>query len=384
MSKQLNFASKVIHAGQENEAATGAVIPPIFATSTFAQKAPGSNSGYEYSRSKNPTREALERMMAELELGVGALAFASGMAAITSVLELLQPHDHVIVNEDIYGGTWRLFEKLKRYSSGLEFTYVDMGNPDAVISAIKPNTKMFWLETPSNPMMRVTDIKAITSIAKDHNILSVVDNTFATPYIQKPLLCGADIVVHSVTKYLNGHSDVLGGVVVAANESLHEKLAFIQKCTGAVLSPFDSFLVLRGIKTLAVRMEKHCSNAEYIAGFLQKHPKVKQVFYPGLTSHPQHAVAKSQMLAGFGGVVSFAMHGEQEDIVKFMQNCRLFTLAESLGGVESLIEQPLTMTHASLDSSHKEKLGIDHSIVRLSIGIEDPQDLEADLIAAFK
>jgi len=384
MSKQLNFASKVIHAGQENETVTGAVIPPIFATSTFAQKAPGSNSGYEYSRIKNPTREALEKMMAELELGVGALAFASGMAAITSVLELLQPHDHVIVNEDIYGGTWRLFEKLKRYSSGLEFTYVDMGNPDLVAAAIKPNTKMFWLETPSNPMMRVTDIKVITGIAKDHSILSVVDNTFATPYIQKPLLCGADIVVHSVTKYLNGHSDVLGGVVVAANESLHEKLAFIQKCNGAVLSPFDSFLVLKGIKTLAVRMAKHCSNAEYIAKFLQTHPKVKQVFYPGLTSHPQHAVAKSQMLAGFGGVVSFAMHGEQEDVVKFMQNCRLFTLAESLGGVESLIEQPLTMTHASLDNYHKEKLGIDHSIVRLSIGIEDPQDLEADLIAAFK
>lgn len=384
MSKKLNFASKVIHAGQENETVTGAVIPPIFATSTFAQKAPGSNSGYEYSRIKNPTREALEKMMAELELGVGALAFASGMAAITSVLELLQPHDHVIVNEDIYGGTWRLFEKLKRYSSGLEFTYVDMGNPDLVAAAIKPNTKMFWLETPSNPMMRVTDIKVITGIAKDHSILSVVDNTFATPYIQKPLLCGADIVVHSVTKYLNGHSDVLGGVVVAANESLHEKLAFIQKCTGAVLSPFDSFLVLRGIKTLAVRMAKHCSNAEYIAKFLQTHPKVKQVFYPGLTSHPQHAVAKSQMLAGFGGVVSFAMHGEQEDVVKFMQNCRLFTLAESLGGVESLIEQPLTMTHASLDNYHKEKLGIDHSIVRLSIGIEDPQDLESDLIAAFK
>lgn len=384
MTKTRRFASQVIHAGQAVEPVTGAVIPPIFTTSTYAQPQPGAPSDYVYSRCQNPTREALESMLVALEGGVGALAFSSGMAAITSVLDLLSPHDHIIVNEDVYGGTWRLFEKVKRQSMGLSYSFVDMRNLDAVAAAIQPNTKMLWLETPSNPLLRVLDIAACANLAKDYNLLTVVDNTFATPYLQQPLLSGADIVVHSVTKYLNGHSDVLGGALVTADPEHHERLAFIQKSTGAVMSPFDAFLALRGIKTLALRMERHCANAQRIAELLMSHPRLERVWYPGLTSHPDHLVAKQQMTAGFGGMVTIQLVGGQPEVEAFLQSLELFTVAESLGGVESLIEQPYTMTHASLSDSHKRALGITPGCIRLSVGIEDPHDLEADLLSALR
>ncbi|MEE3003196.1 MAG: PLP-dependent aspartate aminotransferase family protein [Pseudomonadota bacterium] len=383
-TKKINFSSMVIHAGQEIEVATGAVIPPIYATSTFAQQKPGEHLGYEYSRSKNPTRLALEKMMAALEEGVGALAFASGMAAIAAVLDLLEPGDHIVVNEDIYGGTWRLFEKLKKYSSGLNFTYVDMCDLTQFEQALTSKTKMVWLETPSNPMMRIIDIEAITSLVRSRDIISVVDNTFATPYIQKPLNLGADIVVHSVTKFLNGHSDVIGGMVISKAKDLCDKLAFIQNSVGAILGPFDSFLVLRGIKTLALRMQKHCENTKIIADYLSQHPKVKTILYPGLQTHPQHEIAAKQMQNRFGGVLSFCIDADLSGIKKFLQETKLFTLAESLGGVESLIEHPNIMTHASLEKSHRDKLGITDSLVRISVGIEDANDLISDLDAAFK
>lgn len=384
MDRDLKFASLVIHAGQSNEPATGAVIPPIFATSTFAQKEVGVHNGYEYSRSKNPTRTALEKMVGHLEKGFGGLAFSSGMAAIAAVLELLEPNDHIIVNEDIYGGTWRLFEKLKKHSAGLQFSYVNMCDTASVERSIRPNTKMFWLETPSNPMMRVLDIKELTSIARRHNLLSVVDNTFATPFLQLPLTLGADIVVHSVTKFLNGHSDVVGGMLVAKEESIHIKLSFIQNSIGAILGPFDSFLVLRGIKTLSLRMKQHCQNAYVIAEYLDDHPLVSKVFYPGLTSHAQHLIASKQMYGGYGGIVSFYLDANLEKTKLFLKSTKLFTLAESLGGVESLIEHPEIMTHASLSKLHREKLGIKENLIRLSVGIEDPNDLITDLDIAFK
>lgn len=383
MTRNLKFASLVIHAGQDCEQTTGAVMPPIYATSTYKQKKPGEHSGYEYSRTKNPTRTALENMVGHLEQGVAGLAFASGMAAIAATLELLEPQDHILVNEDIYGGTWRLFEKLKKKSAGLQFSYVDMRDLEAIKKEIRPNTKMFWLESPSNPMMRIIDIAAITKIAKENNIMSVVDNTFATPYLQQPLALGADIVVHSVTKFLNGHSDVVGGVLVAKDQEVHEQLAFIQNSVGSILGPFDSFLVLRGIKTLALRMKSHCQNAHVIAEYLESHDKVKEVFYPGLLSHPEHDIALKQMKLGYGGIVSFYLDASLEKTKLFLEKTQLFTLAESLGGVESLIEHPGIMTHASLSESHRDKLGIKDNLIRLSVGIEDPKDLLADLANAF-
>lgn len=384
MTKTRRFSSRVIHAGQAVEPQTGAVIPPIYTTSTYAQPQPGAASDYTYSRCQNPTRAACERMLADLEGGVGALAFSSGMAAITSVLELLSPHDHMIVNADVYGGTWRLFEKVKRQSMGLSYSFVDMRDLDKITAAIQPNTKMLWLETPSNPLLRVLDIAACANIAKDYNLLMVVDNTFATPYLQQPLLGGADIVVHSVTKYLNGHSDILGGALVTADQKLHERLAFIQKSTGAVMSPFDAFLALRGMKTLALRMERHCANALRIAELLAGHPRIEHVWYPGLTSHSGHSVAKQQMTAGFGGMVTIELTGGQSEVEAFFQQLEMFTVAESLGGVESLIEQPYTMTHAAFSESHKRALGITPGLVRLSVGIEDPYDLEEELLLALK
>ena len=383
MDSKLKFSSLVIHGGQHCEPTTGAVIPPIFATSTYKQKKPGEHYGYDYSRNKNPTRTALEDMLSTLENGVGALAFASGMAAITSVLELLEPQDHIVVNEDIYGGTWHLFEKLKKHSQGLQFTYVDMSDLAAIKSAIRPNTKMFWFESPGNPMMRIIDIAAVTAIAADNNLLSVVDNTFATPALQQPLNLGADIVVHSVTKFLNGHSDVIGGVTVAKSQEIYDKIEFIQNATGAVLSPFDSFLVLRGIKTLALRMQQHCKNAHVIAEYLESHPKVIKVLYPGLQSHPQYNVASKQMLTGYGGIVSVYLDASLKQTKSFLESTSIFTLAKSLGGAKSLIALPEIMTHSSLSQSHKNKLDLKENLIRLSVGIEDPQDLIDDLDRAF-
>lgn len=382
MAKKIE--TSVVHAAQQKEPVTGAVIPPIFTTSTYALHGIDEKNDYEYSRSKNPTRLALENMLAQLEYGFGGLAFSSGMAAIAATLELLQPGDHVLVNEDIYAGTWRLFEQLKYKSSGLKFSYIDMRKDDIVATAVTSQTKMIWLETPSNPLLRIVDIKKLAAVAKRIGALVVVDNTFATPYIQQPLLLGADIVVHSLTKYLNGHSDVIGGALIAANEELYNKLKFVQNSIGAILGPFDSYLVLRGVKTLALRMKQHCENAAAIATWLEQHELVEQVFYPGLSSHPQRKLILTQMSNGFGGIISFKLKLTLEQIQKFLQACSLFTLAESLGGVESLIEHPAKMTHATLPTKLRQKLAIDNSLIRISVGIEDKSDLLQDLALALQ
>lgn len=372
------FNTKVIHAGQTPDPTTGAVMTPIYATSTYKQRSPGEHLGFEYSRSHNPTRFAYEDCIASLENGKAGFAFASGMAAINTVLDLLDADSHIIASHDLYGGTFRLFDKVKQRTQKLAVTYVDMTDLDSVKAAISNKTKMLWLETPSNPLLQIADIKNIAQIAKQHDLLSVVDNTFATPWIQRPIELGIDIVVHSATKYLNGHSDVVSGAVVVGNSDLEEQMRFLQNASGAVAGPFDSFLVLRGIKTLALRMQQHCNGALELAHWLEKHPKVTKVIYPGLETHPQYSLATQQMHA-FGGMISIVIEGDLATTKKFLQKCEIFTLAESLGGVESLIEHPAIMTHASIPVKNREKLGIVDGFVRLSVGIEDINDLKLDL-----
>ncbi len=382
--KSYAFATRTIHAGQEPDPSTGAVMTPIYATSTYAQKSPGEHQGFEYSRSHNPTRFAYEDCVASLECGQRGYAFASGLAAIATVLELLDSGAHVIAMDDLYGGTYRLFDKVRKRSAGLDFSFVDLANPENFKKAIKPNTKMVWIESPSNPLLKLVDLKTIADIAKEHNIITVADNTFATPWIQQPLELGFDIVLHSATKYLNGHSDVISGVVVVGdNKALADELAFLHNSIGSIAGPFDSFLVLRGLKTLDLRMERHCSSALAIAEWLEQHPKIEKVIYPGLASHPQHALAKTQM-RGFGGIVTAILKGGLEESRRFLERCDLFTLAESLGGVESLIEHPAIMTHASIPAEQRAKLGICDGLVRLSVGVEDLSDLIADLENALQ
>lgn len=381
--KKLAFSTRVIHAGQMPDPTTGAVMTPIYATSTYVQESPGKHKGYEYSRTQNPTRHAYERCIADLENGKRGFAFASGMATTSTILELLNQGDHVIAMDDLYGGTFRLFDKVRQRSAGLQFTYVDLSNLEALKAAIKPNTKMIWVETPTNPLLKLADLAQIAAIGHQHHLLVVADNTFASPWIQKPLALGCDIVMHSATKYLNGHSDMIGGVaVVGDNPDLCEKMAFLQNSIGAVAGPFDSFLALRGLKTLALRMERHCSNALHIAQWLEKHPQVEKVYYPGLTSHPQHVLAKKQM-HGFGGIVTFVLKGGLTETRHFLERCHLFALAESLGGVESLIDHPAIMTHASIPPETRAKLGISDSLVRLSVGVEAAEDLIDDLAYAL-
>lgn len=381
--KNQQLATRVIHAGQTPDPSTGAVMTPIYATSTYKQESPGKNKGYEYSRTHNPTRTALEACIANLESGQRGFAFASGMAAIATVLELLEPKDHIIVCDDVYGGTFRLLDKVRKRSAKLDVSFMDFSDPSAVEKAIRPETRMLWVETPTNPMLKLIDLEKIGQIAKRHHIIAVADNTFASPLIQRPLEYGFHIVVHSATKYLNGHSDVVNGlVVVGEHADLADRMAFLQNSVGSIAGPFDSFLVLRGLKTLAVRMERHCFNAHQLASWLETHPKVARVIYPGLASHPQHQLAKQQM-KGFGGMVSVELRGNLRETLKVLEHCQIFTLAESLGGVESLIEHPAIMTHASIPAVQREQLGIKDSLIRLSVGIEDLNDLIADLDQAL-
>ena len=382
-SNRLDFATRCIHAGQEPDPTTGAVMMPIYATSTYAQQSPGVNKGYDYARTKNPTRMAFERCIADLEGGRAAFAFASGLAAISTSLECLDQGSHVISVDDLYGGSRRLFERVRKRSMGLEVSYLDLADPDAIEAAIRPNTRLVWVETPTNPLLKLVDLERVAAIAKRRGIWAAADNTFASPYVQRPLEHGFDLVVHSTTKYLNGHSDMVGGVaVVADNADLSERLKFLQNTVGAIQGPFDSFLALRGLKTLALRMERHCASGLKIAAWLERHPKVRRVFYPGLASHPQHALAKKQMRA-FGGMISAELNGTLDDARRFLERCQLFALAESLGGVESLIEHPALMTHGSVPADVRAALGISDTLVRLSVGIEDPGDLIADLDAAL-
>ena len=378
----MNFNTKVIHGGQHHEPSTGSVNVPVFLTSTFAQTSPGVHSGYEYSRAANPTRQALEDSLASIENGARGLAFGSGLAAIDCVLKLLNPGDEVIAVDDLYGGTYRMFTRLfEKYQ--LKFTFVGFDDVSKISGLINEKTKLIWLETPTNPLMKLVDIKAVTDLVKGKDILVAVDNTFATPYLQQPLDLGADIVMHSATKYLGGHSDVIAGALIAKTEELGEKLHFIQFASGGILGPHDSYLVLRGIKTLALRVQRHSENGLEVAKYLEAHPAVDKVFYPGLESHPQHELAKRQM-KDFGGMVSFTFKsGKQEDAIKFLEKVKVFTLAESLGGVESLANHPTLMTHASIPAEKRLELGISDDLVRLSVGIEDKEDLLADLERAF-
>lgn len=382
-TRSLSLETRVIHAGQSPDKSTGAVMTPIYATSTYAQKSPGKHQGYEYSRTKNPTRTAYEECVANLEEGRSGFAFASGMAAIATVLELLNPGDHLIASHDLYGGTYRLLDKVKKRSAGIEVSFVNLSDENSLKKHLKKNTRMIWAETPTNPMLHVIDLEKIAAFAKKHRLLSVVDNTFATPILQRPLRYGFDMVVHSATKYLNGHSDVVSGIVVTNTRELDESLAFLQNSIGGIASPFDSFLVLRGLKTLAVRMERHSENAMELAKFLEKHPKVTRVIYPGLKSHPDHAIAKKQM-AHFGGMISVEVKGGLKETVRMLERCEIFTLAESLGGVESLIEHPAIMTHASIPKKERDLLGIKDNFIRLSVGIENVEDLKKDLNNALK
>ncbi|XQA77664.1 cystathionine gamma-synthase [Xanthomonas sacchari] len=375
----LALATLAIHGGQHPDPTTGAVMPPIYATSTYAQSSPGEHQGFEYSRTHNPTRFAYERCVAALEGGSRGFAFASGMAATATVIELLDSGSHVIAMDDLYGGSYRLFERVRKRTAALEFGFVDLTDPAAFEAAIRPTTKMVWIETPTNPMLKIVDIAAIAAIARKHGLLVVVDNTFASPLLQRPLALGADIVVHSATKYLNGHSDMVGGMaVVGDNAELAEQLAFLQNSVGGVQGPFDSFLALRGLKTLPLRMRAHCDNALALAQWLETHPAVEKVIYPGLPSHPQHALAGRQM-SGYGGIVSIVLKGGFDAAKRFCERTRLFTLAESLGGVESLVNHPAVMTHASVPVARREQLGISDALVRLSVGVEDVGDLRGDL-----
>lgn len=378
-SRPQGFATRAIHAGQAPDLSTGAVMTPIFATSTFAQSSPGAHKGYEYSRSQNPTRAAFERCVAALEGGETAFAFASGLAAEATVLELLEHGSHVIAVDDVYGGTYRLLNRVRSRTANLSVTYVDPADLDGITAAITPRTGMIWVETPTNPLLKLADLEAIAAIGKAHRVLTVADNTFASPVIQRPLELGFDIVVHSVTKYLNGHSDMIGGVaVIGDDEDLRRNLGFLQNAVGGVMDPFSAFLALRGLKTLPLRMERHCSNALAIAQWLEHHPKVERVLYPGLPSHPQHVLASRQM-KGFGGMISFYAKTNADGARKLLEGFQLFTLAESLGGVESLVNHPASMTHASLPQKRRDELGISANLIRLSVGVEDAADLIADL-----
>jgi cystathionine gamma-lyase len=380
------FETRVIHGGQHPDPSTGAIMPPIFQTSTYVQSSPGVHKGYEYSRSQNPTREALERCVADLEGGRRGYAFASGLAGMSTVLELLDAGAHIIASDDLYGGSFRLFERVRKRSMGLQVSFIDMSDPQAVRAALRPNTKMVWVETPSNPLLKLIDLEAVAKIAREANLIAVADNTFASPWGQNPLALGFDIVVHSTTKYLNGHSDVVGGIAVIGNEPRQadwaEQLAFLHNAVGAIAGPFDSFLALRGIKTLAIRMERHNQSALALAQWLEAHPKVARVHYPGLESHPQHALAKRQMRGG-GGMISIDLKSDLAGSRRFLEKVHLFALAESLGGVESLIEHPAIMTHASIPVDQRAALGINDTLIRLSVGIEALDDLKADLEAGF-
>ena len=382
MEKKLRFNSATIHGGQAPDPAYGAVMPPIYQTSTYAQTTPGGHKGFEYSRTHNPTRQALEKSLASIENGKYGLAFASGLAAMDAVMKLLQPGDEVISTNDLYGGSYRLFTKIFE-AYGLKFHFVDMNDLANVEAAINGNTKLIWVETPTNPMMNVVDIEAVAQLAKKNNLLLAVDNTFASPYLQQPLNFGADIVMHSATKYLAGHSDVVLGSLVVNDDDLHERLAFIQNASGAVPGPMDSFLTLRGIKTLHVRLQRHCENGKAVAEYLAAHPKIEKVYWPGFETHPNHDVAKKQM-KDFGGMLSFIPKGaDYKEAIKIVENLKLFTLAESLGGVESLAGHPASMTHASIPKEEREKSGVVDALIRLSVGIEDAQDLIDDLANAI-
>jgi len=383
----LGFDTRVIHAGQSPDPTTGAIMPPIYATSTYVQASPGVHKGYDYGRSHNPTRFAFERCVADLEGGAQAFAFASGLAAISTVLELVDAGSHIVSGDDIYGGSFRLFDKVRRRSAGHRFSYVDLTDPENLLAALTPETKLVWVETPTNPLLRLADLRAIAEICRARNIVTVADNTFASPYVQRPLELGFDVVVHSVTKYLNGHSDVIGGIAVVGKEprldDLRERLGFLQNSVGAIASPFDSFLALRGVKTLALRMQRHVASALDLAQWLEAQPQVARVHYPGLESHPQHELAKRQMRGGFGGMISLDLRTDLAGARRFLEAVQIFALAESLGGVESLIEHPAIMTHATIPEATRKTLGIGDGLVRLSVGVEDLEDLRADLKQAL-
>jgi cystathionine gamma-lyase len=376
------IATRVIHAGQRPDPTTGAIMPPIYATSTYVQESPGRHKGYEYSRTHNPTRQAYERCVADLESGTDGFAFASGMAATATILELLDSGSHVVAMDDLYGGTRRLFHGVRERSAALEFSFVDLTDPDVIEGTLRENTRMIWVESPSNPLLKVVDLESIAALATARGILVVADNTFATPCLQRPIEFGVDIVMHSATKFINGHSDMVGGIAVTGNAALAERLAYLSNSIGAIAGPFDSFLALRGVKTLAVRMERHCSNALAVAEWLERDRRVDRVIYPGLPSHPQHELAMRQM-SGFGGIVTFFIDGDVDTARRFLERCKLFSLAESLGGVESLVDHPAIMTHASVPAPNRQALGIDDRLIRLSVGIEDVNDLIADLDQAL-
>lgn len=377
--RDLGLGTLAIHAGQSPDPATGAIMTPIYATSTYVQSSPGVHKGYEYSRTQNPTRMAYEKCVAALEGGQAGFAFGSGLGAASTVLDLLDTGSHVIAMDDLYGGTYRLFERVRRRSAGLDFTFTDLNDLQAVKSALRPTTRMIWAETPTNPMLKLVDLAKLGAFAKRHGLILVVDNTFCSPMLQRPLESGAHLVLHSATKYLNGHSDMVGGMVVVGDDKeLGQQMAFLQNSVGAVAGPFDSFLAMRGLKTLHLRMRQHCSSAADIAAWLEKHPAIERVIYPGLKSHPQHALARHQM-DGFGGIISVEVKGGLRKARKVLERCELFALAESLGGVESLIEHPAIMTHASIPPVHRKKLGISDSLIRLSVGVEDLVDLKRDL-----
>ena len=378
------FATRVIHGGQRPDPLTGAVMPPIYATSTYVQSSPGVHQGYDYSRSRNPTRDALQAAVANLEGGGAGFAFASGMAASATLLELLDAGSHIVAMHDLYGGSYRLLENVRKRSAGHSVSFVDLTDSAALEAALRPDTRLVWVETPTNPLLKVVDLAAVAAQAKKHRLICVCDNTFATPYIQRPLEHGFDVVVHSTTKYLNGHSDSIGGAaVVRTGSELTERLAYLQNAVGGVSSPFDSFLTLRGIKTLALRMERHCANALAVAQFLEQHAAVERVYYPGLASHPQHALARRQMQGGYGGIVTAVLRGGLGAARRTLERCHVFALAESLGGVESLIEHPGIMTHASLPEATRKVLGIDDGLIRLSVGVEDVGDLIEELARAL-
>jgi cystathionine gamma-lyase len=383
MTDRKKFATRAIHAGQAPDPTTGAIMPPIYATSTYVQESPGVHKGYEYSRTQNPTRMAYERCLADLESGEHGFAFASGMAATATILELLDAGSHVVAMDDLYGGTRRLFSGVRERSAGLDFSYVDLSDIAAAEAALRDDTAMVWIESPTNPLLKLVDLEAIVALAKNSGALVVVDNTFATPCLQRPLELGADMVMHSATKFINGHSDMVGGVVVVSDDALAERLAYLQNSIGAVAGPFDSFLALRCVKTLDVRMERSCRNAMQIARWLEGHAGVERVIYPGLESHPQHELAKRQM-PGFGAIVTFFIKGDLGSARRFLERCEVFSLAESLGGVESLVDHPAIMTHASVPAAERAKLGISDTLIRLSVGIEDIDDLVADLDRALR
>jgi cystathionine gamma-lyase len=384
--KRHGFATRSIHAGQDPDPSTGAIMTPVYLTSTYVQESPGVHKGFDYSRSINPTRLAYERCMADLENGERGFAFASGLAGMATVLELLESGSHVISSDDLYGGTFRLFERVRKASANLEFTFLDLTDLSQLKAFLRQNTKMIWVETPSNPLLKLIDLEGVAKFANENGLLTVCDNTFASPWIQRPLDLGFNVVVHSATKYLNGHSDVVGGVVVTGPDrhgvKISERMAFLQNAVGGIAGPFDSFLAMRSLKTLALRMERHCENATHLASWLQQHTKVRRVLYPGLSSHPQHDLAKRQM-QGFGGMITIYLNSDLSGARRFLENTKLFSLAESLGGVESLIEHPALMTHASIPAAQRETLGIDDSLIRLSVGVEDLEDLRADLSYAL-